>query len=114
MAGSDRPSTPPLARMPSRPLEALRSHGAGLRCRLHRVLDRLTGHPKASPNQQNSVNDLKFIEYLQELGISETEIALANRERQSSMTELPIVLWSYGLIDLEKLGKIFDWLEKAA
>jgi hypothetical protein len=27
------------------------------------------------------------------------------------MTELPIVLWNYGLIDLEKLGQIFDWME---
>jgi Protein of unknown function (DUF2949) len=61
------------------------------------------------------VNDPQFIEYLQqELGISEPEIALANREQQPSITELPIVLWNYGLIDLEKLGKIFDWMEKAA
>jgi Protein of unknown function (DUF2949) len=61
------------------------------------------------------VNDLRFLEYLQqELGISETEIALANREQQPSVTELPIVLWNYGLIDLEKLGKIFDWIERAA
>jgi hypothetical protein len=61
------------------------------------------------------VNDSHFIEYLQqELDISETEMALANRKQQSSMTELPIVLWNYGLIDLEKLGKIFDWMERAA
>ena len=61
------------------------------------------------------MNDPYFIEYLQqELGISETEIALAHREQQPSMTELPIVLWNYGLIDLEKVGKIFDWMEKAA
>jgi hypothetical protein len=61
------------------------------------------------------VNDRRFIEYLQqELGISKTEIARAHREQQASVTELPIVLWNYGLIDLEKLGKIFDWMEKAA
>jgi hypothetical protein len=66
-------------------------------------------------NRQKVVNDPRFIEYLQqELGISETEIALANREQQPSVTELPIVLWNYGLIDLEKLGKIFDWIERAA
>jgi Protein of unknown function (DUF2949) len=60
------------------------------------------------------VNDRRFIQYLQqELGITDSEIALAN-EQQPSMTELPIVLWSYGLIDLEKLDKIFDWLEKSA
>jgi hypothetical protein len=61
------------------------------------------------------VNERRFIEYLQqELGITESEIALAHREQQPSMTELPIVLWNYGLIDLEKLGKIFEWMEKAA
>jgi Protein of unknown function (DUF2949) len=66
-------------------------------------------------NRQKVVNDPRFLEYLQqELGISETEIALANREQQPSVTELPIVLWNYGLIDLEKLGKIFDWIERAA
>jgi hypothetical protein len=71
--------------------------------------------PKARQKQQETVNKRRFIEYLQqELGISETEIALANRERQPSVTELPIVLWNYGLIDLEKLGKIFDWMESAA
>jgi hypothetical protein len=60
------------------------------------------------------VNNLHFIEYLQqELGINETEIALANREQQLSVTELSIVLWNYGLIDLEKLGQIFDWMERA-
>jgi Protein of unknown function (DUF2949) len=51
--------------------------------------------------------------YLLSHGRSETEIALANREQQPSVTELPIVLWNYGLIDLEKLGEIFDWIEKA-
>jgi Protein of unknown function (DUF2949) len=61
------------------------------------------------------VNDPHFIEYLQkELGISEAEIALANREQKPTVTELPIVLWNYGLIDLEKVGKIFDWIEKVA
>ena len=61
------------------------------------------------------MNDPYFIEYLQkELGLSEAEIALANREQQPSVTELPIVLWNYGLIDLEKVGKIFDWIERDA
>jgi Protein of unknown function (DUF2949) len=61
------------------------------------------------------VIDPYFIEYLQnELGLSEAEIALANREQQPSVTELPIVLWNYGLIDLEKVGKIFDWIENVA
>jgi Protein of unknown function (DUF2949) len=69
----------------------------------------------AQGNLAKVVNDPRFIEYLRlELDISETEIALANREQQPSVTELSIVLWNYGLIDLEKVGKIFDWIERTA
>jgi hypothetical protein len=55
-----------------------------------------------------------FLEYLEtELGISEAENTLVNREQQPSVTELPIVLWNYGSIELEKLGQIFNWMERA-
>jgi Protein of unknown function (DUF2949) len=61
------------------------------------------------------VNDPHFIQYLQqELGISDTALALAIRQRQPTTTELPIVLWNYGLISLEQVGLIFDWMEMAA
>jgi hypothetical protein len=60
------------------------------------------------------VTVLQFKQYLQkELGITESEIALATRV-EPSVTELPIVLWNYGLINLEQLGQIFDWMESAA
>ena len=36
------------------------------------------------------------------------------RVQQPSMTELPILLWNQGLIDLEKLGQIFDWMESVS
>jgi hypothetical protein len=59
------------------------------------------------------VTVLQFKQYLQkELGITESEIALATRV-EPSVTELPIVLWNYGLINLEQLSQIFDWMESA-
>jgi Protein of unknown function (DUF2949) len=30
------------------------------------------------------------------------------------MTELPIVLWKYGLISLEQLGSLFGWIAETA
>ena len=61
------------------------------------------------------LNDPLFIQYLQEdLGLSDSALAVATRQRQPTKTELPIVLWNYGLISLEQLGQIFDWMEMAA
>jgi Protein of unknown function (DUF2949) len=61
------------------------------------------------------LKDACFIQYLQqELGITDLEIASVTRVKQPSMTELPILLWNQGLIDLEQLGQIFDWMESAA
>jgi hypothetical protein len=57
----------------------------------------------------------KFKQYLQkELGLTDLEIAVVTRSQQPTMTELPIVLWNHGLINLEQLSQIFDWLESAA
>ncbi|MGB8699322.1 MAG: DUF2949 domain-containing protein [Thermosynechococcaceae cyanobacterium] len=41
-------------------------------------------------------------------------IALASGDRGASVTELPVSLWNYGLIDLQQLADIFDWIEDAA
>ncbi|HEY9826223.1 MAG TPA: DUF2949 domain-containing protein, partial [Stenomitos sp.] len=59
-----------------------------------------------------SLENRQLIQYLQqELGIADSEIAVVTRTQQPSITELPILLWNQGLIDLEKLGQIFDWME---
>jgi hypothetical protein len=61
------------------------------------------------------VNDPRFLAYLQQnLGLSEAALAIATRQQQPTTTELPIVLWNYGLITLEQLGEIFDWMAEAA
>jgi hypothetical protein len=61
------------------------------------------------------LNNLRFIQYLQqELGITNSEIAVVTHVQQPRMTELPILPWNQGMIDLVKLGKFFDWMERVA
>jgi Protein of unknown function (DUF2949) len=61
------------------------------------------------------VNDPQLIHYLkQDLGLSEAALALVSRQHKPTVTELPIVLWNHGLITLEQLGSIFDWMEGTA
>lgn len=61
--------------------------------------------PEIHLNSQPLIDYLKF-----ELGIAPTEIAIATRnQEQASTTELPILLWQYGLIDLNQLDQILEW-----
>jgi hypothetical protein len=61
------------------------------------------------------VNKQQFIEYLQkELGISEAAIAIVTRKQTLNETQLPILLWQHGLITLQQLSHIFDWMESRA
>lgn len=57
----------------------------------------------------------RLIQFLQEeLAIPERSIAIALRHQQESTPNLlPMILWQYGLITLEDLDKIFDWMETA-
>lgn len=65
----------------------------------------------------------RLIRFLQdELSISTGAIALAERalqeqggDRQGEATSslFPIVLWQYGLVTLEQVDRILDWLEAA-
>lgn len=56
----------------------------------------------------------QFIEFLQQdLSLSTEAIALAYRRQEPTLNQLPILLWNYGLITLQQLNKIFDWLETA-
>jgi hypothetical protein len=57
------------------------------------------------------VNDPRFLAYLQQnMGLSEAALAIATRQQQPTKTELPMVLWNYGLITLDQVGQIFDWM----
>lgn len=62
---------------------------------------------------------IRFLE--EELAVSASSIAFAERicrsltprHRGSDSTSLPMVLWQYGLVTIEQLDRIFDWLETA-
>lgn len=54
---------------------------------------------------------LRFLQ--EELSLSASSIALALRHREQDPGPLPIILWQYGLITLEQLDRIYDWLETA-
>ncbi len=62
----------------------------------------------------NQLIQTKLIRFLQEeLAIPATSIVLAMRHHQQDSAQLPMILWQYGLITLQQLDRIFDWLETA-
>ena len=48
-----------------------------------------------------------------ELAIPSASIDLAVRHQPDTLNLLPMILWQYGLVTLEQLDRIFDWLETA-
>ncbi len=62
---------------------------------------------------------IRLIQFLKdELAVPDSSIAVVLRNqdpRSQSLTPnlLPIVLWQYGLVTLDELDRIFDWLETA-
>ncbi|MBD0304456.1 MAG: DUF2949 domain-containing protein, partial [Tolypothrix sp. T3-bin4] len=48
-----------------------------------------------------------------ELAIPSASIDLAMRHQPDAPHLLPMILWQYGLVTLEQLDRIFDWLETA-
>jgi hypothetical protein len=56
----------------------------------------------------------RLIHFLQEdLSISAASLAVALRHREQDPGPLPMILWQYGLVTLDQLEKIYDWLETA-
>jgi len=56
----------------------------------------------------------RFIRFLQEeLAISTDSLAIAQRYREQDQGPLPMILWQYGLVTIEQLERIYDWLETA-
>jgi Protein of unknown function (DUF2949) len=55
----------------------------------------------------------KFVQFLtDDLAVSANSIDFALRHREHACDPLPMILWQYGLISLEQLDLIFDWLER--
>lgn len=71
--------------------------------------------PSFSPPTPMSVSlKQQFIAYLQtELAIPAESIAVVLRREQHA-DQLHMLLWQYGLISLQQLETIFDWLETAS
>jgi hypothetical protein len=54
----------------------------------------------------------QFLNFLQEeLSLNRDSIAIAEKTVEDNSGLLPIVLWQYGLVTLEELDQIYDWLE---
>ncbi|WP_017295052.1 DUF2949 domain-containing protein [Geminocystis herdmanii] len=54
----------------------------------------------------------RFVKFLQEeINLSQECIAIAQRNVDHNLGLIPMVLWQYGLVTIEQLDKIYDWLE---
>jgi hypothetical protein len=57
-------------------------------------------------------NYAKLVSFLQEeLAIAPDSIAVALKYCEQDPGPLPMVLWQYGLVSLQQLERIYDWLE---
>ncbi|MCP6762878.1 DUF2949 domain-containing protein [Pelatocladus sp. BLCC-F211] len=55
----------------------------------------------------------QFLNFLQEdLAIPNADLQLALRHPEQTPNLLPIILWQYGLVTLNQLDRIFDWLQR--
>lgn len=60
-----------------------------------------------------STKQAQLIQFLRwELAIPASSIAMALRHPEQESGQLPMILWQYGLVTLEQLDRIFDWLEQ--
>ncbi|BAZ14366.1 hypothetical protein NIES4071_62090 [Calothrix sp. NIES-4071] len=58
-------------------------------------------------------SNTKFINFLQnEINLSTDDISVVLRHPESENAPFPMLLWQYGLVNIEQLAHIFDWLEK--
>ncbi len=54
----------------------------------------------------------QFMQFLQDdLGIPDTNLKLALQHPEQTPSLLPMILWQYGLVTLNQVNQIFDWLE---
>ncbi|MBM5803084.1 MAG: DUF2949 domain-containing protein [Prochlorococcaceae cyanobacterium] len=53
---------------------------------------------------------LRFLR--QQLGLSESALALGLKQADQEQAPLPVVLWRYGLINLEQLDAVLSWQDQ--
>ena len=52
-----------------------------------------------------------FVKFLtEELSLSNDSIDTVKRAMEDNSAPIPMVLWQYGLVTLEELDRIYDWL----
>ena len=57
----------------------------------------------------------RLIKFLHdELALSKDSIAIAQRSFEKNPGSFPMILWQYGLVTLEQLDHIFDWLDSSS
>jgi hypothetical protein len=58
---------------------------------------------------------IEFLEHDLAIPTNAIAIGLRHQEQTAPMPDnlLPMVLWQYGLITIEQLDQVFDWLESA-
>ncbi|KAF3888228.1 MULTISPECIES: DUF2949 domain-containing protein [Nostocales] len=60
----------------------------------------------------NHYSNTQFINFLQkELLLTAGDIAIALKKHELNNEPLTMLLWQYGLVDIEQLERILDWLE---
>lgn len=53
-------------------------------------------------------NFIKFLK--EELALSNDSIETVQRSVEEHPAPIPMILWQYGLVTLEELDRIYDWL----
>jgi hypothetical protein len=56
-------------------------------------------------------NLIRFLQ--EELSIAPSSIQVALKHSEQDPGPLPMILWQYGLVTLEQLEQIYDWMEAA-
>ena len=72
-----------------------------------------TVQPPLQPTLQQRL--VSFLEHDLSIPTSAIDIGLRQHEQSAPLPDnlLPMVLWQYGLITIEQLDQVFDWMEKA-
>lgn len=55
-----------------------------------------------------------FIQFLEnDLAMPKDALAIVQKAVDKNVEPVPMILWQYGLVTLEELDRIYDWLETA-
>jgi hypothetical protein len=60
----------------------------------------------------SATHSTKLIHFLQDdLAISSSSMSIALKQVEHNPGPLPMILWQYGLVTIEQLDRIYDWME---